>query len=96
MQHCDFPSMAAGMFAETGKYGNPERNRNVSTALLPNPPQLRILDVVLAKDFSIRSLSARAALYARPRAKMAGEAIAQRRVRELDREENINRQELDV
>jgi transposase len=71
---------------ETGK-----RNGNVSSALLPNPTQLRILDVALAEDFSIRSLSARAALYARPRSKMAREGRAQRWVRELDREENIDK-----
>ena len=72
------------------------RNGNVSTAFLPNPTRLRILDVALAEDFSIRLLSARTALYAWPWPKMAREAGTQRWVREIDREENINRQELDL
>ena len=50
---------------------------NVGTALLSNLTQLRILDVALLEGFSIRLLSARAALYARPRPKMAREARAQ-------------------
>ena len=45
---------------------------------LHNPTELRILDEALAEDFFIRPLSARAALYARPRPKMAREARAQR------------------
>jgi hypothetical protein len=68
-----------------------ERTGNVSTLLLANPTQLRILDVALAEDFSIRYLSARAALYARPRPKVARKARAQRQVRGLDQEENIKR-----
>ena len=43
-------------FVETGQKRNPEGNGNVSAALVPNSPQLRILDVALAEDFSIRSL----------------------------------------
>src|SRR6516165_2959964 len=74
-------------FVETGQKRNPERNGNVSASLVPNSPQLRILDVALAEDFSVRSLSARAALYARPWPKMASEACAQRWACELDPEE---------
>ena len=78
------------------KSRNPEANANVSTVLLENPAQLRILAVAPIEHFSVRSLSPRAALYARPRSKMAGEGRAQRGFWELNREENIKRWELDL
>jgi hypothetical protein len=81
-QAASFHSTAAGMFCRNRKI---TRDRHVSTALLANPRHLRTLDVALAEGFSIRLLSARAALYARPRPKMAREARAQRWLRELDR-----------
>jgi hypothetical protein len=56
--------------------------------LLPNLTRLRIADLALAEDFSIRSLSARAALYARPWPEMASEARPQCWACELDQEEN--------
>jgi hypothetical protein len=51
--------------------------------LFANLAQLRTLEVALAEVLSIQSLSSRAALYARPWAKMAREARPQRRARKL-------------
>jgi len=51
--------------------------------LLPNPTQLRILDVSLADDFFVRPLWIRAALCARRRPEMAREVHAERWVRGL-------------
>jgi hypothetical protein len=78
---------AAGMFCRHRKITQYAKNGNVSTALPPKPTQLRILDVALDEDFSIRLLSTRAALYARPRPKMAREARARHSVHEVDRKQ---------